>query len=131
MLEPLKSKIVPGLKENIDAIELVVGYPAVPLTVDCVIFGFDENSLKVLLIKSDLAQFYGKLSLLGDKVNANEDLDTAANRVLLERTGMKQVYLEQVHTFSQPNRHPGGQGGDLRLRISFKHPRSFIGNNRQ
>ena len=109
MSETLKSNNVPGSKENIDAIQLVVGYPAVPLTVDCVIFGFDENSLKVLLIKSDLAQFYGKLSLLGDKVNANEDLDTAANRVLLERTGMKKVYLEQVHTFSKPNRHPGGR----------------------
>ena len=109
MPETLKSNIVPILKENIDAIQLVVSYPTVPLTVDCVIFGFDENSLKVLLIKSDLAQFYGKLSLLGNKVNANEDLDTAANRILLERTGMKQVYLEQVHTFSQPNRHPGGR----------------------
>ena len=52
MLEPLKSKIVPGLKENIDAIELVVGYPAVPLTVDCVIFGFDENSKGVCIAQS-------------------------------------------------------------------------------
>lgn len=92
-----------------DAIELVQSYPTVPLTVDCVIFGFDENSLKVLTIKSDLAQFYEKLSLLGDNILSNEDLESAANRVLMERTGMQNVYLEQVQTFSKPDRHPGGR----------------------
>jgi 8-oxo-dGTP diphosphatase len=94
---------------NKNAVDLVVSYPAIPLTVDCVVFGFDDNSLKVLLIKSDLPQFYGKWSLLGDQVHPREDLDTAAHRVLVERTGMKKVYLEQVHTFSQLNRHPGGR----------------------
>jgi 8-oxo-dGTP diphosphatase len=77
--------------------------------VDCVIFSFDQNALKVLLIKSDLAQFQDKLSLLGDNVQRHEDLDTAANRVLKERTGMNDVFLEQVHTFSRPDRHPGGR----------------------
>lgn len=97
------------MPENKDASALVSSYPTVPLTVDCVIFGFDENALKVLLIKSDLDQFHGKLSLLGDNVQTHEDLDTAAIRVLKERTGMKDVYLEQVHTFSKPDRHPGGR----------------------
>jgi 8-oxo-dGTP diphosphatase len=92
-----------------DAAELVKSYPQVPLTVDCVILGFIDNSLKVLLIKSDLPLYHGKLSLLGDNVHADEDLDTAANRVLKERTGMANVYLEQVHTFSKPDRHPGGR----------------------
>lgn len=63
-----------------DAAAIVKSYPTVPLTVDCVIFGFDENALKVLLIKSDLVQFLGKLTLLGDNVQSNEDLDTAAIR---------------------------------------------------
>ena len=67
---------------NLDAVQLVQSYPKVPLTVDCVLFGFEENTLQVLLIKSDLDLFKGKLSLLGDKVNSNEDLSTAANRVL-------------------------------------------------
>ena len=97
------------MTEDKDAIALVGTKPTVPLTVDCVIFGFDENSLKVLLIKSDLAQFHNKLSLLGDNVHTHEDLDTAANRVLKERTGMNNVFLEQVHTFSKPDRHPGGR----------------------
>jgi len=96
-------------ENNKDAKELVSSYPTVPLTVDCVIFGFDDNTLKVLLIKSDLDQFHGKLSLLGDNILSNEDLDNAANRVLMMRTGMKDVYLEQVQTFSKPNRHPGGR----------------------
>ena len=98
------------MENNIkDAVKLVQSYPTVPLTVDCVIFGFDQNSLKVLTIKSDLPQFHDKLSLLGDTILSNENLDDAANRVLLERTGMQNVYLEQVHSFSQPNRHPGGR----------------------
>lgn len=92
-----------------DAKELVNTYTSVPLTVDCVIFGFKENLLKVLLIKSDLKEFQDKLSLLGDKVFANEDLDTAAIRVLKQRTGMSDVFLEQVHTFSKLDRHPGGR----------------------
>ncbi len=97
------------MPENKDARALVSTYPTVPLTVDCVIFGFEENLLKVLLIKSDLAQFHNKLTLLGDNVHTHEDLDTAANRVLKERTGMNDVFLEQVQTFSKPNRHPGGR----------------------
>ena len=95
--------------DNNDAQELVNSYTPVPLTVDCVIFGFNQNSLKVLLIKSDLKEYQDKLSLLGDKVHANEDLDSAALRVLKQRTGMSDVFLEQVHTFSKPDRHPGGR----------------------
>jgi 8-oxo-dGTP diphosphatase len=94
---------------NKNAVDLVTSYSTMPLTVDCVIFGFDDNSLKVLLMKSDLPQFHEKLSLLGDQVYSHEELDTAANRVLVERTGLKKGHLEQVHTFSQLNRHPGGR----------------------
>ncbi|MEY3435836.1 MAG: hypothetical protein RL335_292, partial [Bacteroidota bacterium] len=78
------------------------------VSVDCVIFGFDENTLKVLLIKSDLPEFRDEWSLLGDLVGLNEDLDSASYRVLKERTGLKDVYLEQVHTFSAIDRHPAG-----------------------
>jgi 8-oxo-dGTP diphosphatase len=94
---------------NKDASLLVESYPKVPLTVDCAIFGFEDNALKVLLIKSDLEQYKGQLSLLGDMVQSDEDLDKAANRVLLERTGMQNVFLEQVRTFSKIDRHPGGR----------------------
>ena len=84
--------------------EMVIG-----ISVDCVIFGFDENELKVLLIKSDLEGYESKWSLLGDLVNNREDLDQAAYRILKERTGMDDVYLEQVRAFGDVNRHPAGR----------------------
>jgi 8-oxo-dGTP diphosphatase len=79
------------------------------ISVDCVIFGFDENELKVLLIKSDLKNFEGKWSLLGDLIDSNETLDDAAYRILKERTGMDDVYLEQVKAFGEVSRHPAAR----------------------
>jgi 8-oxo-dGTP diphosphatase len=92
-----------------DAKPLVNSYPKVALSVDCVIFGFEQNKLKVLLIQSDLAEFNRKLSLLGDVVHEEEELDNAAYRVLKERTGMTNVFLDQVRVFGKPKRHPGGR----------------------
>jgi 8-oxo-dGTP diphosphatase len=92
-----------------DPSTLVSSYPKLSLSVDCVIFGFDENKLKVLLINSDLEKYKGLYTLLGDVVNVDEEIDTAAYRVLNQRTGMTDVYLEQVKAFSHPNRHPGGR----------------------
>ncbi len=92
-----------------DVNKLVASYPRVPITVDCVIFGFDENELKVLLIRSDLEIYKDKWSLLGDFAADNEELPDAAYRVLQQRTGMTDVYLEEVKTFSNPHRHPGGR----------------------
>lgn len=79
------------------------------ISVDCVIFGFDNNELQVLLIKSDLKEFYNQWSLLGDLVRSDENLESASYRVLHERTGLLDVYLEQVYTFSEVNRHPAGR----------------------
>lgn len=79
------------------------------VSVDCVIFGYDEKELKVLLIKSDLEEFSGLHSLLGDLVKPDEDLETASYRILKERTGMDDVYLEQVRAFGSPERHPSGR----------------------
>lgn len=79
------------------------------ISIDCVIFGFDEDELKVLLIESDLKEFKGKWSLLGDIVHPDEDLETAAYRVLRERTGLEDVYMEQVQAFGGLNRHPAGR----------------------
>jgi len=81
----------------------------IALSVDCVIFGFDENKLKVLLMRSDLKKYQSKWSLLGDLVKPQEDLDAAAYRILKQRTGLDDVYLEQVHSFGKINRHPGGR----------------------
>lgn len=95
--------------KNFKTIQSEVQSITVALSVDCVIFGFDENKLKVLLIRSDLKKYLGQWSLLGDLVRPDEDLDDAAYRILKQRTGLKDVYLEQVHTFGKVSRHPGGR----------------------
>ncbi len=84
-------------------------YFNIGISVDSVIFGFEKKDLKVLLIKSDLKEFAGKWSLLGDLVNPDEDLDSAPYRVLKQRTGLKDVFLQQVGSFGDVNRHPSGR----------------------
>ena len=79
------------------------------LTVDNVIFGFDEADLKVLLIKRGTEPYRDLWALPGDFMYPEEDLDTAAERVLKELTGLENVYLEQVRTFGAVNRHPLGR----------------------
>lgn len=79
------------------------------ISVDCVIFGFEKEELKVLVIKSDLEEFHNLWSLLGDLVHLNEDPDAASYRILKEKTGLDDVFLEQVHTFGDVNRHPAGR----------------------
>ena len=81
----------------------------VALSVDCVIFGFEENKLKVLLIRSDMEKFESKWSLLGDLLKTEEDLDAAAYRILKERTGLDDLFLEQVSAFGKLYRHPAGR----------------------
>ena len=78
-------------------------------SVDNVIFGFDGDDLKVLLIKRGEDPYKGKWGLPGDLVYPNEDLSTAAKRVLLELTGLRNVFLEQVKTFGEVDRHPLGR----------------------
>ena len=84
-------------------------YFKIAVSVDCVIFGYHDKELKVLLIKSDLEEFEGLNSLLGDLVKPNEDLDSSSYRILKERTGLDKVYLEQVHAFGGLDRHPSGR----------------------
>src|SRR5206468_1216430 len=86
-----------------------IDYFKTAVSVDCVIFGYEEKQLKVLLIKSDLKEFEGLWSLLGDLVKPDENLDDAAYRVLKNRTGLHDVYLEQVQTFGNIGRHPSGR----------------------
>jgi len=84
-------------------------YFNIAISVDCVIFGYDEKELKVLLIKSDLEEFTGLHSLLGDLIRPDEDLETASYRILKERTELDDVYLEQVQAFGSIERHPSGR----------------------
>jgi 8-oxo-dGTP diphosphatase len=74
--------------------------------VDCIIFGFYQQTLKVLLIQRSFKPEEGKWSLMGGFIQPTEGPDQAANRVLLSLTGLKGVYLEQLHTFGNPHRDP-------------------------
>lgn len=84
-------------------------YFNIAVSVDCVIFAYFDKALHVLLMESDLKEFEGLNSLLGDLVRPDEDLEGASYRILKEKTGMHDVYLEQVHTFGAVNRHPSGR----------------------
>src|SRR6185295_15312554 len=74
-------------------------YPRAALTVDCVVFGFDEGELKVLLIERALEPFKGRWALPGGFVRVDETLDEAARRELQEEAGLKGVFLEQLYSF--------------------------------
>jgi len=76
------------------------------LTVDVVVFGLDEEDLKVMLIQRDLPPFEGQWALPGGFVRVNETLDDAARRELAEETGLKDIYLEQLYTFGAVERDP-------------------------
>src|SRR6201985_3641532 len=81
-------------------------YPRAALTVDCVVFGFDDGELKVLLIQRGLEPFKDRWALPGGFVRVEEALDEAARRELLEETGLKNVFLEQLYTFGATDRDP-------------------------
>ncbi|MEQ9069458.1 MAG: NUDIX domain-containing protein, partial [Gimesia chilikensis] len=81
-------------------------YPRAALTVDCVVFGLDEDDLQILLIQRDLPPFEGDWALPGGFVRLEETLDEAALRELSEETGLKNVYLEQLYSFGTVNRDP-------------------------
>ncbi|MCG9972839.1 NUDIX hydrolase [Christiangramia crocea] len=76
------------------------------LAVDCIIFGFDKEELKILLIKRDFEPEKGKWSLMGGFLKQNENLDQAADRILSTLTGINNVYMEQLHSYSKVDRDP-------------------------
>ncbi len=78
-------------------------------SVDNVIFGLENSTLKVLLIKRSEVPFINEWALPGDLVRVDEDLRDAPKRILKELTGLQDVYLEQVHTFGKVDRHPLGR----------------------
>jgi len=79
------------------------------VAVDCIIFGFDGKELKALLIKRAFEPEQGKWSLMGGFVASDESSDDAAGRVLLQLTGLSNVYMEQLHCFSEVNRDTAGR----------------------
>lgn len=76
------------------------------VTVDLIIFTVKNNDLKILLKKREKWPYEGRWALPGSFIKMDESLEDAAERTLHEKTGMKDVYLEQLYTFGEPNRDP-------------------------
>ncbi|MEN9947771.1 MAG: hypothetical protein RL106_594 [Bacteroidota bacterium] len=95
------------------------------ISVDCVVFGFDEDELKVLLIEQKQPEGKSVIkpqkAVPGDLVRDDEGLDSAAERILNELTSLKGIYLKQFHAFGDPNRVTGLKDRDW-LRSFRTHP---------
>ena len=90
-------------------------YPRPALTVDCVVFGLDEEDLKVLLIQRDLAPFHGKWALPGGFIKSDETILISCLRELREETRLKipvpvlRGSLKNQHVFDHPDRSLRGR----------------------
>lgn len=81
-------------------------YPHPAVTTDCVIFGFDGNDIKVLLIERGIEPYKGKWAFPGGFLNMDETAAEGALRELKEETGLENAYIEQFNTYSEPDRDP-------------------------
>jgi 8-oxo-dGTP diphosphatase len=84
-------------------------YPRPAVTTDCVIFGFGDGELQVLLIERGIEPFKGKWALPGGFVRMHENTDECARRELFEETGVDNLFVEQLYTFSDVDRDPRGR----------------------
>ena len=81
-------------------------YPHPAVTTDCVIFGFNGERLQVLLIERGIEPFKGRWAFPGGFLKMDETAEEGAKRKLKEETGLEDAYIQQLHTFSAPNRDP-------------------------
>jgi len=86
--------------------ELYKTHPRYHVAVDCVILGYQDEEIKLLLYPRSFEPSKGKWSLLGGFVQEDESADEAAARILKQTTGLEEIYLEQVAAFSDPRRDP-------------------------
>ena len=90
------------------------------ISVDCVILGFQENALKVLLLKVDNTN---KWALPGGFIKKNEPIEHAADRVLQERTGVQNIFLQQFNVFGDPDRSDARIHQNRYLEYGIKIPK--------
>jgi len=84
-------------------------YPKFPLALDCVVFGYEADELKLLLYPRIFEPAKGMWSLMGGFVDEHESLEDAVNRVLKMTVGLENIYMDQVGAYSDPARDPGGR----------------------
>lgn len=92
-------------------IDIYSGIPRHLVALDCIIFGYDivDKDVKLLLIRRSFEPAKGEWSLAGGFLNDDESLDDAANRILYDLTGLKDIYLEQMFANGELNRDPGAR----------------------
>ncbi len=98
------------------------------VSVDCVVFGFDFTNLNVLLIERNISidgTNYADLKLPGDLIRLDEDLDDSAARILIENTGLSNIYLKQFKSFGSPERLKRKQR-DLEWLRKIDHPEEHV-----
>lgn len=99
-----------GQSQNVAGMQqYTYAYPRPEVTVDVVLFTFSDGELRTLLIQRGVEPFTGRWALPGGFVRMDESLEAAAERELLEETGVGDVYLEQLYTFGEPERDPRGR----------------------
>jgi hypothetical protein len=91
-------------KNDIESVSIVKGSAIDDISIDCVIFGFNNGILEVLLVQHGEGDSKGEWGLPGGWINKDESIDNAANRLLEELTGLDDVFLEQLKVFGDPNR---------------------------
>jgi 8-oxo-dGTP diphosphatase len=84
-------------------------HPKYYVAVDCVIFGYELGELKLLLHPRRFEPLKGSLSLMGGFVQEQESVEEAARRVLMQTTGLQDIFLKQVKAFSEPTRDLGAR----------------------
>ena len=97
------------------------------VALDCIIFGFDEGKLKLLLLKRNFEPSKGQWSLMGGFLTSNESLDDGARRILCQLTGLTNIYMEQLYTYGNIDRDPG----ERTLSVSYFALIKISDNDRQ
>ena len=94
------------IKKEMETYQYHYKYPHPSVTTDCVVFGFDGHSLKILLIERGGEPYKGCWAFPGGFLEMNESAEEGAKRELMEETGLKTVCVKQFHAFSAPDRDP-------------------------
>lgn len=79
------------------------------ISVNCVVYSFYKNDLKVLLVQRDVDPYKGMLALAGGLIHPDEELDTAAASILKSLTNVENIFRSQIRAFVDKDRHPMGR----------------------
>ena len=86
-----------------------IAQPKILVATDCIVFGFDEGILKLLVFRRRIDPLKGEWSLIGSFVNEEESVPDAARRVLLQFTGLENIFLEELKAYSDVERDSGAR----------------------